>query len=343
MTPPVFAGWVACLLLGTVALSGAQTPSASLKFQSVVVGEEVTLKCFHRGTGADLIFWFKQPLGMKLQLMSEYFDYIESGSFVDDFKNDPRFELETDKDKNHLKISNVKMSDSATYHCISSDSYRFKHLEGFIVSVKDSTSVDQWSSENIHPGDSVILNCTVHTGSCDGEHRVYWFKDSEDSHPGLIYTHGGRNDQCERQKNTQTHSCVYELSMKNINESHAGIYYCAVVSCGHILFGNGTKLNLTGNFPPFVYFVSGVLTSSLIFLTSYIIHKSCKSNATDPQIRSAVSSEVNPEGTEDLHYAALRHKSRRQKKDTNTESVYSEAAEMDMFSSVCDSVSSGSW
>uniref|UniRef100_A0A3P9MF99 Ig-like domain-containing protein n=1 Tax=Oryzias latipes TaxID=8090 RepID=A0A3P9MF99_ORYLA len=106
-------------------------------------------------------------------------------------------------------------------------------------------SVDQSSSENIHAGDSVTLNCTVHTGSCDEEHRVYWFKDSEDSHPGLIYTHGGRNDQCERKNNTQTHSCVYKLSIKNLTESHAGIYYCAVVSCGHILFGNGTKLDLT--------------------------------------------------------------------------------------------------
>uniref|UniRef100_A0A3B3C8F8 Ig-like domain-containing protein n=1 Tax=Oryzias melastigma TaxID=30732 RepID=A0A3B3C8F8_ORYME len=125
-------------------------------------------------------------------------------------------------------------------------------MEPTNVLVKNSssyiqTSVDQSSSENIHAGDSVTLNCTVHTGSCDGEHRVYWFKDSEDSHPGLIYTHGGRNDQCEHKK-TQPHSCVYELLLKNLTRSHAGIYYCAVASCGHILFGKGTKLDLRGEF-----------------------------------------------------------------------------------------------
>uniref|UniRef100_A0A3P9MG94 Ig-like domain-containing protein n=1 Tax=Oryzias latipes TaxID=8090 RepID=A0A3P9MG94_ORYLA len=157
---------------------------------------------------------------------------------------------------NHLMIINIYYSDSATYYCVSSYIYLFKFLEGLSDHVEDpssyiQTSVDQSSSENIHTGDSVTLNCTVHTGSCDEEHRVYWFKDSEDSHPGLIYPHGGRNDQCERKNNTQTHSCVYELYMKNLTESHAGIYYCAVVSCGHKLFGNGTKLELTAALPYF--------------------------------------------------------------------------------------------
>ncbi|KAJ4949061.1 hypothetical protein JOQ06_020579 [Pogonophryne albipinna] len=66
-------------------------------------------------------------------------------------------------------------------------------------------SVHQSASEIIQSGDSVTLNCTVHTGSCDGEHSVYWFKNSEDS-PGLLYTRGGRNDQYE------VDSLVYFLS-----------------------------------------------------------------------------------------------------------------------------------
>uniref|UniRef100_A0A3B3I1R6 Ig-like domain-containing protein n=1 Tax=Oryzias latipes TaxID=8090 RepID=A0A3B3I1R6_ORYLA len=238
------------LHLVVVLLCFYKESSASLHFESVFVGQEVTLKCFLEGTGANVFFWYKQPLGQKPQLMSEFFNHKEIGTFADDFKKDPRFELQTNEDKNNLKISNVKMSDSATYYCISSYTYTLTFLEAYSLHVRDTssdiqTSVDQSSSENIHAGDSVTLNCTVHTGSCDEEHRVYWFKDSEDSHPGLIYTHGGRNDQCERKNNTQTHSCFYKLSIKNLTESHAGIYYCAVVSCGHILFGNGTKLDLT--------------------------------------------------------------------------------------------------
>uniref|UniRef100_A0A3B3CJ38 Ig-like domain-containing protein n=1 Tax=Oryzias melastigma TaxID=30732 RepID=A0A3B3CJ38_ORYME len=326
MTPLVFAGCVTCLLLCTVAFSWAQKPSASLHFETVVVGEEVTLKCLCQGTLADFFFWYKQPLGQKPQLMSKFFTHKNNGYFEDAFKNDPRFELETDKNRSQLKISNVEMSDSATYYCISSLSYRFTFLEGFSVLVKNSssyiqTSVDLSSSENIHPGDSVTLNCTVHTGSCDGEHRVYWFKDSEDSHPGLIYTHGGRNDQCEGKKNTQTHSCVYELHMKNITESDSGIYYCAVASCGHILFGNGIKLDLTGQPNSLlVYYLTGSLTimSVLAFFLVFKIKKQmcCQSKGTETEIINS----------ENLHYAAVNvkrsNRSRRQKNDLNTDCVY---------------------
>uniref|UniRef100_A0A3B3BCF8 Ig-like domain-containing protein n=1 Tax=Oryzias melastigma TaxID=30732 RepID=A0A3B3BCF8_ORYME len=219
-------------------------------FLSVSTGDTVTLECSYMGADLTWIFWYKQTLGQRPEPISSFYAYGSILTFFDQFNN-PRFSLDTKNQNHYLKISDLQLSDSATYYCAARHKNVLKFTEGVTVSVKGpgvtmKTSVDQSSSENIHTGDSVTLNCTVHTGSCDGEHRVYWFKDSEDSHPGLIYTHGGRNDQCERNKNTQTHSCVYELSMKNINESHAGIYYCAVVSCGHILFGNGTKLDLTG-------------------------------------------------------------------------------------------------
>ncbi|XP_024118090.1 immunoglobulin kappa light chain-like isoform X2 [Oryzias melastigma] len=336
MTPLMFAGCVTCLLLGTVAYSWAQKSSASLHFKSVLVGDEVTLKCLYQGTLADFFFWYKQPLGQKPQLMSKFLNLEKNGSFVDPFKNDPRFKLETDTDRNHLKISNVEMSDSATYYCISSFSYTFTFLEGYSVHVKNSssyiqTSVDQSSFENIHPGDSVTLNCTVHTGSCDGEHRVYWFKDSEDSHPGLIYTHRGRNDQCERKKNTQTHSCVYELPLKNITESHSGIYYCAVASCGHILFGNGTKLDLTGQpISWLVFFLAGSLTimSVLAFFLVYKIKKQMCCQSKDGSSATSCTSHIKNKNkdSENLHYSAVNvkrsNRSRRQKNDLNTDCVY---------------------
>ncbi|TWW63268.1 hypothetical protein D4764_03G0002760 [Takifugu flavidus] len=59
---------------------------------------------------------------------------------------------------------------------------------------------------------------------------------------GLMYSHTGRNKQCERKTNT----CFYSFSMKNVNTSQTGTYYCAVAACGHILFGNGTKLVFEG-------------------------------------------------------------------------------------------------
>ncbi|TWW53918.1 hypothetical protein D4764_0197170 [Takifugu flavidus] len=53
-----------------------------------------------------------------------------------------------------------------------------------------------------------------------------------------MYNDTGGNKQCERKTNT----CFYSFSMKNLNTSQTGTYYCAVAACGHILFGNGTTL-----------------------------------------------------------------------------------------------------
>ena len=203
----------------------------------------MTLTCLYEADVATRLYWYKQPLGQKLQLITTFFYFDTNGTFYGEFKNNPRFTLATGHGKYHLKISDLRVLDSATYHCIHYIN-RLEISESITVSVTGSAWVHQSVLKIIQPGGSVTLNCAVHTGTCDGEHSVYWFKQSQESHPGLIYTHGGRNDQCERKDNTQTHTCVYNLPMKSLNLSHAGTYYCAVASCGHILFGNGTKLDI---------------------------------------------------------------------------------------------------
>lgn len=146
-------------------------------------------------------------------------------------------------------ITNLSISDSATYYCASSYLYRFEFAEGTTVTVKGSgsniqTLVHQSESETAHSGGSVTLKCTVQSGAIDGEHSVHWFKKSEGSLPGVLFTQGGRNGLCQRKPNTSTQSCVYKLPVENLNKSHTGTYFCAVAVCGHFLFGNGTKLDL---------------------------------------------------------------------------------------------------
>lgn len=208
----------------------------------------MTLQCFYEDIVDARFYWYKQNVGQGLKLISSFYKFERNGTFHNEFNHNPRFMLVTETGKNHLKITNVQISDSATYYCASSYLYRLEFAEGTTVSVQDSgfkirTLVHQSASETVHPGGSVTLNCTVQSESYDGEHRVYWFRNFRESHPGLVYTHGGMNDECKRNHNTQTHTCVSILSIKNLDVSHAGIYYCAVVSCGHILFGNGTKLD----------------------------------------------------------------------------------------------------
>ncbi|KAJ8008349.1 hypothetical protein DPEC_G00103910 [Dallia pectoralis] len=130
--------------------------------------------------------------------------------------------------------------------------YKYDENASFYHEFKDSESnrifvLQQPVTESVLPGDSVTLNCTIKTETCAGEHSVYWFRHgSGESHPGIIYTHGDRSGQCKNSTETgsPTQSCVYNLPKRNLRLSDAGTYYCAVVSCGEILFGNGTKLDI---------------------------------------------------------------------------------------------------
>ncbi|XP_031144254.1 uncharacterized protein LOC116042270 [Sander lucioperca] len=345
MTSPVFALFLTYLFLGKMAqitgLKSSPTVRQETRFLSVKTGDKLTLQCFYEGDVAARLYWFKQILGQKAKLISTFFKYNVNVTFHNEFKNNPRFTLDMENGKNHLTIKDLRPSDSATYYCINF-LYTLDFSESIFVNVKGSdlkipATVHQSASESIQPGGSVTLNCTVHTGTCDGEHSVYWFKNSEESQPGLIYTHGDRNDQCERKPNTQTHTCVYNLPMKSLNISHAGTYYCAVVSCGHVLFGNGTKLHLEDEVdsPFLVYFLSAALafTTILSVLLAFLMYKVNKRNRCQTAVNHATfpsPSTAIAEGYQDadnLHYAALSvnlpNRSRRQRNNTNDECVYS--------------------
>ncbi|XP_078137836.1 uncharacterized protein LOC144537857 [Centroberyx gerrardi] len=345
MTPSKFAFYLTCLFLGMIVHMTTLKQSSSVRQESglvsVNVGDNVTLQCFCEGDVAAKFYWYKQTLGQRPKLMSTFYKYDKNGSFHDEFKDNPRFILDTGNGKNHLKISDLRLSDSATYFCASSYSFKFEFAEGAILSVKGSGSniqafIHQPASATIQPGDSVTLNCTVHTGTCEGEHSVYWFRSSGESRPAIIYTHGVRNDQCERKPKTQTQTCVYNFPMKSLNVSDAGTYYCAVVSCGEILFGNGTKMDIENgvDYLVLVYFFSAALaiTTILIVILAFSVYKmnkrNCQCTASKP--RSAIASTLNAadQDADNLHYAALSENKanrsrKRQRDNTKTECVYS--------------------
>uniref|UniRef100_A0A3Q2VD74 Uncharacterized LOC102295586 n=1 Tax=Haplochromis burtoni TaxID=8153 RepID=A0A3Q2VD74_HAPBU len=343
MTSAKFVIYLTCLFSGEMAQTNNLSTSSSVPqerhFISVKTGDSVTLHCYSKDVAARF-YWYKLTLGQKPKLISTLYKFDTNATFSDEFKSDPRFTVDAEKGKIYLKITNLDISDSATYYCASSYSFKFKFGEGTIINIRGSeldipTLVQQSASETIQPGGSVTLNCTVHTGTCDEEHSVYWFRDSEESFPRIIYTNGGRNDQCERKPNTQTNTCVYNLPMKSLNTAHAGTYYCAVASCGHILFGNGTKLDFKddGNA---VYFFSGALAFSTLLnvLMAFLLCMAHKRNCTKHQCPES-HSRISPPSTnaevkqneENLHYAALRHhkadRPRRQRNNSKAECVYS--------------------
>lgn len=82
-----------------------------------------------------------------------------------------------------------------------------------------------------------------------GVQLVYWYRRSSDAiHPGMVYTHGDINNECGKNSvaSFHTQSCLYNLPKVNVGLSDAGLYYCAVVACDEVLFGNGTTLVIEG-------------------------------------------------------------------------------------------------
>ncbi|XP_016367672.1 uncharacterized protein LOC107708034, partial [Sinocyclocheilus rhinocerous] len=138
-------------------------------------------------------------------------------------------------------------------------------------------TLQQSSTDTLHPGDSVSLQCSIFTESCAGEHSVYWFRQSLGESQGILYTKGERNGQCENSTESQTQSCVYNLFKSNISHSDAGIYYCAVAACGEILFGKGTELNFRESVdvnPTLL--VLGVLNIIFLTLAVFLAIKLCQ-------------------------------------------------------------------
>ncbi|XP_064787631.1 uncharacterized protein LOC135510546 [Oncorhynchus masou masou] len=326
----------------------AVAQSLAIRLMSANVGDTVTLHCFHEGYLAMHFLWYKQPFGYNPQLMSTFYEYEKNAIFYHDFKGNPRVSVESGNGINHLKISDIQLSDSAEYYCGSSYSNMVEFAEGYILIVKGSgsrntTVVQQPVSESVQPGDSVTLNCTIHTETCAGEHSVYWFRHgSGESHPGIIYTHGDRSDQCEKspEAGSPTQSCVYNLPKRNLSLSDAGTYYCAVASCGEILFGNGTKLDIKDNGAEpllLVYCLSSALGLSFILITvlgfiMYNMNKrkclQCRGPVSRTRGPAVSSSDAGAQDADSLHYVALnlsnkKNRSRRQRSNMEEETVYS--------------------
>ncbi|XP_067117256.1 uncharacterized protein [Osmerus mordax] len=186
---------------------------------------------------------------MMIQNIVKTAKYMESEIHLNEDFNDGRFSVSfNNRETFHLSIAQIKQEDVGTYYCGKIYMNQLTFADGTFLIL---TAIEQKPvSESVQPGDSMTLSCTIHTESCPGKHSVYWFRHgSGESYPGILYTHGGRSDQCEKspEAGSPTQSCVYNLPKRNLSLSDAGTYYCAVASCGDVLFGNGTKLNVCGN------------------------------------------------------------------------------------------------
>uniref|UniRef100_A0A3B4D062 Ig-like domain-containing protein n=1 Tax=Pygocentrus nattereri TaxID=42514 RepID=A0A3B4D062_PYGNA len=243
--PSSFTSFLLFCLLGGTSMTDSQCLNG-LKY--LQWGENIHLNCFFSSADTGMIAWFKQTPGEKPLLIVSAFGNLQI-KYHNDFDKSGRFNSARTKDTFNLSISNAEPSDSATYYCAFAyytESRTVCYKSFYTVNLKSTTPPE---SDTVELGGDTTLQCSILTDASAGDHSVYWFRHgSGESHPGIIYTHGNRSDECKKSSETDspTQSCVYKLPKRNLSLSDAGTYYCAVLMCGEIIIGNGTKLDFAG-------------------------------------------------------------------------------------------------
>ncbi|KAM7000341.1 signal-regulatory protein beta-2-like [Tautogolabrus adspersus] len=239
--------------------------------------------------------------------------------------------------------------DEGMYHC---GVFEWPKItwSGTYVSLKGNSerrsnlTVVQWPTVSgpLRPGDLMTLQCSVLSDSdsktCPGGHSVFWFRaGSNESRTDIIYTAGNRRDGCEERSASQK-SCVYHFS-KNVSSSDAGTYYCAVDTCGRLLFGDGTKVDVAQTTHS-GFIVMVILIVCLVISTVGNVFLLCKQKARKQHggSESAVSEARNynasrqdhntADAEDELKYAALHFSVRKprgtQKREFSEDSVYAQ-------------------
>uniref|UniRef100_UPI003AB03E01 signal-regulatory protein beta-2-like n=1 Tax=Centroberyx gerrardi TaxID=166262 RepID=UPI003AB03E01 len=276
--------------------------SQPVSFQTAELGDPVTIECQINSAMKSRV-WYKLTTGRRLQSVTSIHTL-----------NSRHYSVKFDGIKYDLSISATMWKDIGTYYCgllhlnfIEFGPGTFLMLKG--PKMNSDSVVQQPVSKSVQPGDSVTLNCSVHTGNCAEEYTsVFWLKNSHNSGPEMIYSSGNKNDSCEKtETGSQQTSCVYNLPKKNLSSADAGTYYCVVASCGEILFGNGTELYIKRNSPLDLSPTVVALALSNIVLgmaTLLLVWALCKSRSKGPTEKTDGSSEGN-QTSDAVHYAAV--------------------------------------
>ncbi|KAI3351520.1 hypothetical protein L3Q82_020376 [Scortum barcoo] len=238
------------------ATTGDEHQDTLIPVTTVQLGEPVTFTCAlpHSGLTREKLYWYKQSPGETLKLIVTLQKSAQP-EYAPEFSKS-RMELNDTKNVSSLTILRTIQEDEGLYHCAIEVWFLKPIWSGTYLSLKGHTqrtsnyTVVQWPtvSDSVRPGDLMTLQCSVLSDSenktciqeittCTGSKL-----DQINPIPNIIYTDGNRHDECDKRSDTQK-SCIYRFS-KSVSSSDAGTYYCAVATCGEILFGDGTKVEI---------------------------------------------------------------------------------------------------
>ncbi|XP_014901777.1 uncharacterized protein LOC106955863 [Poecilia latipinna] len=263
----------ALVVLTIASLTQTNEVPHQIPLKVVDVGGNVTLHCPRSNEAGDFFYWHRQPLGHMLQIVVSL--VLGKEKFSEQFNNN-RFKFTPGDSQYSLTIKDIIKEDEATYFCQSGTAYFQSFSTGIYLAVNDCksrtvTHVRQTpESTSVKEGDTANLHCSLLSSSRENtsdnlsDYHVYWFRTGfGESRLSFIYT----------QKNSDSNSSrVFQLSKTIQNSSDTGIYYCAVVTCGKILFGEGTKVEMSSKFNPPVIVLSVLLACCVTLIISLIVY-----------------------------------------------------------------------
>ncbi|XP_026995042.2 uncharacterized protein LOC113638204, partial [Tachysurus fulvidraco] len=215
-------------------------------FVWVKSGGRVSLNCtFQKKLSKELMVWYKQQFGQMPEEVGKTTALIDTQTSPE-FSS--RFKVDEIVNGISLTILQTKKPDEGLYFCGIYSWGHFEFSNGTFVAVTDEkdVKVSVWQrgvSDSVPAGTSVTLQCSVLSESRAAELQVLWFRAAPpQSHPQIIYTHHNSSHQCEI--DSSTHTCVYNFSKNILSLTDTGTYYCAVLLCGKIVFGNGTRIQM---------------------------------------------------------------------------------------------------
>uniref|UniRef100_A0A3P9KAI8 Ig-like domain-containing protein n=1 Tax=Oryzias latipes TaxID=8090 RepID=A0A3P9KAI8_ORYLA len=229
------------LLGGVFAIETLELPE-EIPLIEAELGDNVTFTCSSRDFDQALMYWYKFQYGYVIHTILK----SSFGKFNEHFDDSKIYAVKKNDDKLILTIKNVSKEDEAAYFCQAGSSYNMEFINGIHLFVKGPKNELKSGSVKPSPklelvllGNTVNLQCSVlsEKNLCARERRVYWYKAGSKSPADILHA---TSPSCDDQEGR----CVYNLSKTIQTFSDCGVYTCAVVSCGEIMFGEGTKVQM---------------------------------------------------------------------------------------------------
>ncbi|XP_061580837.1 uncharacterized protein LOC133446779 [Cololabis saira] len=327
-------GLTAVILLSTLHVIRTLKVPHQTSLTETKLGDNVTLSCRPSDSERSLFYWYKMNFGHMIQrvLMGSFNKLTLEAQF-----QNSRYDVKKVGNGYALEIKNVSKDDEATYFCQVGAAYTMEFINVTFLAVNEpkqmhqDVNVRQSSDvEFVSLGTAVKLHCSLlsknnaHVNQCPDENRVYWYRAGSESHPGAIYKSRSTCD------DPAGGSCFYHLSKAINKSSDAGTYYCAVLTCGEILFGKGTKVEIKSDLQLMVIILGALLACSVLVNITLILARRkqkpvcdhCKGEVPASQKvlqdGSAVDHQSHVDADEDgINYVALDFPSRKAKRWKN--------------------------